>query len=379
MHRPLISPSCSAPRNSSPGLEEGAPTTWSSSRPTPPVVISCKHETRNRLSHETHGPLSYQFPDTNSTSLTWSSVVLAAEYEGKKVSLSLEDADENEAWSTAVRLASHLSARVLGTNWLSRADHLLHRLQQHLYPWTFVVLSSRILGSPHHGHYRPCVSLPPKSAINPFSDPALQSRCHRHRRWRRNRCWRRRQRRCPRRHLRRVLHPDERVRARRRCRLRPGRPLPVKYPPGTFYEAPGYTPYGPLDILLCIVPVPGTGLLFLSTFFILPILGGELFYDDVRCALSRGWLGLFIFGSIDDSFSLGRGRIHAEQLVGAIQCLHTPHTRINCSSEFFNVHVFLIYTFDLPRISVAVSRCDSRAGALSSTVMSAATESWHTV
>ncbi|KZP07674.1 hypothetical protein FIBSPDRAFT_929452 [Athelia psychrophila] len=48
------------------------------------------------------GDILYQFPDTNSTSLTWSSVVLAAEYEGKKVSLSLEDADENEAWSTAI-------------------------------------------------------------------------------------------------------------------------------------------------------------------------------------------------------------------------------------------------------------------------------------
>lgn len=48
------------------------------------------------------GDILYQFPDTNSTSLTWSSVILPAEYEGKKVSLSLEDAEEDEAWSTAI-------------------------------------------------------------------------------------------------------------------------------------------------------------------------------------------------------------------------------------------------------------------------------------
>jgi len=48
------------------------------------------------------GDILYQFPDTNSSSLTWSSVILPAEYEGKDVSLSLEDADENEAWSTSI-------------------------------------------------------------------------------------------------------------------------------------------------------------------------------------------------------------------------------------------------------------------------------------
>jgi len=48
-------------------------------------------------------------------------------------------------------------------------------------------------------------------------------------------------------------------------------------------KLPGYTLYGPLDILLCIIPVPGTGLLFPFHFLILPDIGGRAVLR--RCAL----------------------------------------------------------------------------------------------
>lgn len=66
------------------------------------MVISCGFQNglARRITDCLH---SHQFADTNATSLNWSSVIIPTEYVGKDLSLSLEDADENEAWSTSVR------------------------------------------------------------------------------------------------------------------------------------------------------------------------------------------------------------------------------------------------------------------------------------
>jgi len=60
------------------------------------------------------GDIIHQFADTNATSLTWDAVTIPAEYVGKKLSLSLEDADEDEAWSTSILYSSGSDHTCLG-------------------------------------------------------------------------------------------------------------------------------------------------------------------------------------------------------------------------------------------------------------------------
>ncbi|KAF7965256.1 hypothetical protein HWV62_3442 [Athelia sp. TMB] len=60
------------------------------------------------------GDIIHQFADTNATSLNWSSVIIPTEYVGKDLSLSLEDADENEAWSTSIPYSTNGDNTCLG-------------------------------------------------------------------------------------------------------------------------------------------------------------------------------------------------------------------------------------------------------------------------
>lgn len=93
---------------------------------TPSSLVACSEQTfkwsggkapYNLVIVESENPcgdIIHQFSDTNATSLTWSSVIIPTEYVGKKLSLSLEDGDENEAWSTSILYSTNANNTCLG-------------------------------------------------------------------------------------------------------------------------------------------------------------------------------------------------------------------------------------------------------------------------